>query len=143
MHRPRALLDPDLLHRARALEALTRSVRDLLPPGPREHCWAGGMEEGCLILVTDSGAWASQLRYLQREILKQIKAHHGLQARSVHIRVRPAMGTARTETRHRQLSPLPPQARIALLSVANTVDDPELSQALRRLAARSGDPVRP
>ncbi|WP_412852353.1 DciA family protein [Ectothiorhodospira shaposhnikovii] len=143
MRRPRTLLAPELLHRARELENLTQSVRDLLPPGPREHCWVGGLEAGALILVTDTGAWASQLRYLQREILKQVKAHHGLQAKSVRIRVRPAMGSVRSESRARQLDPLSPRARSALLGAARAVDDPELSQALRRLAARSHGPVRP
>ncbi|MBK1672558.1 hypothetical protein CKO35_04440 [Ectothiorhodospira shaposhnikovii] len=142
MRRPRVLLDPALLTRARMLENLTWSVRNLLPPGPREHCWVSGMEDGALTLVTDSGAWATQLRYLKREILKQIQAHHGLHPRSIQIRVCPALSDARKENRPRQANALSNRARESLLSAANTVEDTELRQALRRLAARSKTSLR-
>ena len=135
MRAPRTYLDPTMLDQARRLEAMTQSVRTLLPPGLRDHCWVGNIKDGVLVLVTDSGTWAHPLRYMQREVLKQMKAHHGISARSIKIRVRPVM-QAFMPRPGKPLPPLNEDAREALSRAADSVEDPELRETLRRFATQ-------
>ncbi|MFP4079038.1 MAG: DUF721 domain-containing protein [Ectothiorhodospira sp.] len=135
MRAPRTYLDPHMLDHARRLEALTQSVRELLPPDLRGHCWVGNLRDGVLVLVTDGGSWAYPLRYMRREILKQIRDHHGITARTVQIRVQPGMRTFAPSTGH-PLPPLSHRARESLQHAAQAVEDPGLKETLRRLASR-------
>ena len=135
MRAPRTYLDPHMLEHARRMEALTGSVRELLPPQLRPHCWVGNLRDGELVLVTDGGSWAYPLRYMRREILKQVRDHHGVTARTVRIRVQPAMRAVDTG-QATPLPPLSPRARESLQHAARAVADPELRRSLRRLADR-------
>ncbi|SEP60517.1 hypothetical protein SAMN05421693_1027 [Ectothiorhodospira magna] len=143
MRRTQTYLNPDLLQQAALLERLTRDIKTLLPPGPREHCWVSGIQAGVVTLVTDSGVWATPLRYRQRDILARLQREHGIQARTIRIRVRPAVTPPATTSRLQPPEPLTTKARQALLGAANTVTDPELGQVLRRLAMRRHTPVKP
>jgi hypothetical protein len=142
MHRVRQLIDERLVTRARQLGLLTQSVRQLLPPALAPHCWVCGLTADDLTLATDGGTWATQLRYLQREILKHVNAHHGLAVKKMRIRV--ASGGepgARAAPTPRRVQPrVPGTAGEVLRETARSVEDRELAQALERLAARAGKP---
>jgi hypothetical protein len=140
MHRVRQLIDERLVTRARQMGVLTQSVRQLLPPALAPHCWVCGLTADDLTLATDGGAWATQLRYLQREILKHVNAHHGLAVRKVRIRVasggEPAAPAAPTPRREQPR--VPETAGDVLRETARTLEDRDLAVALERLAERAG-----
>ncbi|HKK22580.1 MAG TPA: DciA family protein, partial [Pseudohaliea sp.] len=57
-----------LVQRARALETLTAAVRAALPEEVRAHLVsAAPREDGTLVLVTESSAWAARLRFSSDE----------------------------------------------------------------------------
>lgn len=140
MRRIRQLIDEGLVTRARQMGVLTQTLRQLLPPDLAPHCWVSGLTPDDLVLAADGGTWATQLRYLQREIIKQINAHHGLAVKKVRIRVAtgggPAAGAAPTP-RPRQPR-VPDTAGEVLRETARSVEDRALAGALERLAARAG-----
>jgi hypothetical protein len=140
MHRVRQLIDERLVTRAHQMGVLTQSVRQLLPPAMAPHCWVCGLTADDLTLATDGGSWATQLRYLQREILKHVNAHHGLAVRKVRIRVasvREAAAPA-APTPRREQPRVPETAGDVLRETARTLEDRDLAVALERLAERAG-----
>ncbi|MDX5333593.1 MAG: DUF721 domain-containing protein [Gammaproteobacteria bacterium] len=138
MHPLNRLLAPRLLEQARLLERLNFSLRGLLPAPLGEHCWAAGIRDQELTLVTDASTWASQLRYLQREILKQINAEYGteygLALKKCRVRIA-APRLSREPVRHRLT--LSPESGRALERAAGATEDPELRAALQKLARRA------
>jgi len=138
MQRIRQLINPRLVSKAGIHESLTASLRHLLPPNMAAHCWVAGVEEEQIRLVTDSGAWATQIRFLQREILKHLKSHHGLTVRRVRVSVAGNRNATNQETpARRPLRPMPAQVGELLRQTARSVEDNELSLALERLARKA------
>jgi hypothetical protein len=143
MRRVRQLIDESLVSRARQMGALTQSLRQLLPPALAPHCRVSGVTPDHLILAADGGNWATQLRYLQREIVKHMNAHHGLSVARVRVQVSapsPGDEAARSSgTRPARPRPrVPAGAGAVLRETARTLDDPQLAGALKRLAERAG-----
>jgi hypothetical protein len=142
MRRVRQLIDDKLVTRARLMGGLTDSLRSLLPPTLAPHCRVAALTPDELTLTADGGVWATQLRYMQREIVKHMNAHHGLSVVRVKIHVSAAPFEADGSTASPARSPkrprVPRTAGETLRQTARTVDDPGLAEALERLAARAG-----
>ena len=127
------LLTPKLVERARLLEKLNFSLRALLPSPLGEHCWTAAVHEQELILVTDGSTWGSQLRYLQREILKQLNAEYRLTLKKCRIRI--DAPRVQREPLRRPLALSTDNAKV-LERAADAIADPELKSALQKLARR-------
>jgi len=119
------------------LERLNFSLRSLLPAPLGEHCWAAAIRDQELILVTDASTWASQLRYLQREIIKQLNAEYGAEYGLALKKCRVRIDAPRVvrEPARRRLALSPESAR-TLQRAAEATTDPELRAALQKLARR-------
>lgn len=129
-------LASNLLQRAQLLQAMTFSLRQYLPAPLAEHCWVAAPRERTLVLVTDSPAWATQLRYQQQEILKLLNSEFRLQLNRLRIRIGAPPPAPRPPAAGPRLSR---QGAAVLEAAAASIGDPELSAALRRLARRAGD----
>ncbi len=124
-----------VLQQAKTLRAITRSLQYQIPEHMRAHCQAGFLDAQSLILVVDSPAWATQLRYLA-PALKQKLIQSGLlnEQQSLRIKVRPAQ----TSSVHKSDLPAPlrmSRNNAALLkdTAAGMADD-ELKNALLKLS---------
>lgn len=135
----RQLIDTRLAAQALRMQAFSDSLRQLLPPALAPHCAVSGVHEDQLILSADGASWGTQLRYLQREIVKHMNAHHGLGVSKVRVRVgsaplRPVRASGGTP--HRPA--VPATAEGVLRQTARGLSDAHLAAALERLAARAG-----
>jgi hypothetical protein len=120
--------------------ALLREVRLILPQNLAAHCLHASLEEGALVVVTDSPVWGARLRFLSPELQRSLPTHCGRVAR-VRIRVQPASdspgpdhdGTARLR--------MSPSVARHLLDAAESASDDRIAAAFRRLAegGRAGD----
>lgn len=81
-----------LVERARAMETLTAAVRAALPADVRAHLVsAAGHDDGTLVLVSESSAWAARLRFAADEALAAAR-RYGVCVESVSVLVRPGHG---------------------------------------------------
>ncbi len=103
-------------------------------------CRIAAFQQGVLTLVTTQPAAASQIRYLSRIYIQQLCQHRefsGLKRLSVLTRT-PHQAPQRPTKPALSLSP----ATIHLLKeTAASLDEPEISEALRRLARHGDDPA--
>ncbi len=142
-HRPtdlRSIIKRDkhlqqLLQRAGDFHSLTGKLQGLLPSGLSAHLTAAIAHDQVLVLFTDSPAWATRLRF----------AAPGLRAalggfREVQVRVVPAAGAPPcAKDSSRQKAHLSAEAAEQIRIMAATISDPDLRQALNRLAAHGDD----
>ncbi len=127
---------PRLLQQAQRLQEFTQTLAEILPPSVGEHCRVGSVASDTVILVTDSPAWSTRLRFYTPEILAHFRQRLGLELRSVRIRVHSP--EAPREAPHpvsRRLILSPHSAEI-IKQTALGISDPDLRQALLRLAHR-------
>ena len=129
-----------LVTRTRQLQRLTRLVREQLDENLAPHCYIGNLEPSYLTILVDSAAWASRLRFESSQLPDRLRNVHPAFARLQHIKVKiitelhgeqPAVHTPGAQRPHLN----PENARI-INSLADSIDDAALQDALHRLAGR-------
>jgi len=124
-----------LLHRASNILTHQETVRSVLEPSCREHCWLANYRNGTLFLQTDSSAWGARLRMQQRAIVQQLKNTAVFAAlHSVKVSVQPSYTTESTTRTAKKISA---QNAEQIMETAQDTDDPALKAALTRLAQNS------
>lgn len=124
-----------LLEHARQLQSLDTQLAACLDPEAAAHTRVANLNNGRLVIHTDSAAWATRLRYLVPQLLRCLhKAPSLTHLQGIDIRVSPLAQPASPVTRPAILS----ADNAALLdSTADTLSDPGLRSALKRLARRA------
>ena len=134
-HGPTALADcgafAALAHKANALEALDRALRQTLPSPLREQVKFADLRNNRLVFLASSPAWASRLRLMQTQILASAAAI-GLCASSVTVKVAPQPSEPIIPDRSK---PLSPAAATHLRAAAASFTDPELRGLFHALAS--------
>lgn len=119
-------------HRLANLQAL---VDAQLEVAAREHCLVASWRDGCLLLLTSNGHWATRLHYQQRRLQRQLQSlpeFAGLN--KIQIKVRPPTGQVAYVGRQAELSDA---AADSINSAAEGISDPKLRAALERLASHA------
>ncbi|TVP83644.1 MAG: DUF721 domain-containing protein [Thioalkalivibrio sp.] len=140
---PRALasyIDPAWRMRSRGDAGIQRALHGLLGPLLEQRRIDVTTDGSTLLIACREPACATELRFLQRDIRKTLKAAGYPSIEQIRVAIS-APGTAATVS----VAPpaertIPPGARQALRAAASGIADPRLADALRRLAhAGSGD----
>jgi len=118
-------------------ELLLKQVREALPAPLSPHCSRAIPRGEVLILLVESSAWASRLRYAGRELLRQLQRRR-LRFTRVQIRVTLDPRPLPPRTAGRRALPLSAQNAALLQNLAESVDDEGLKTALRRLSRHTG-----
>lgn len=115
-------------------QSLLRYIRSELPPALANHVLHCVVNEGKLVLYTDSAAWASQLRFLKQEILQT--ARNAQKAPLDKLQVRVLADQIHHPPRTVKEANLPSREKIVMMKIqANAIQDSQLQQALQRLSA--------
>ena len=124
-----------LVYQARTLMALDALLQQLLPDPLKAHCRVLAVREESLVLAADSPVWAARLRFHAPQLVKQLRHLETVKLRTIRIRVRPPERSIPAEYRKTTMQ-CSSNSQAALRQVAETVSDPGLKTALRRLANR-------
>lgn len=112
---------------------LLEYIRALLPKSIAPHCLAAVRNRSTLTLFVDSPAWSSRLRYLTAELLRSLN-NNDPKIDRIKIRIMPHAVDSKTNRPKRHIKALPKEEAKQLQNVAESIEDDELSAALRRLA---------
>lgn len=125
-----------LLKRAQYLQRLTCVLQEQIDPLLSEHITVANLRDSTAIIVTDSPAWLSKIRYLAPIILEVLKVQPGLSNLSnIEFKVQPS-GDPMTATHESRQINLSTNSSRVLESAASGISDPELADALRRLSQK-------
>jgi len=126
-----------VLDRAHQLAALDQRVRTLLPPSLAPHCKLANVRRGRVILLTESAALRSRLRFMVPQLIRRLRQEPGLSdIQDIELRVVPPVEPRKSPYRRTSMSA--DAARI-LKASAEATEDPELRRVLERLASRRKD----
>jgi hypothetical protein len=108
------------------------------PAAVRDHARPLNYNDGTLVLGADSSVRATTLRYRQRGLIQQLRAHPAFaDLAALRIRVLPP----ETPSKPAANTPAPPlSAKTGRLleATADGINDPRLRAAIRKLARRAG-----
>lgn len=124
-----------LLEHARQLQSIDTHLSACLGAEAAAHAQVANRSNGQLVIHADSAAWATRLRYLAPQLLRCLRKTPSLaDLQGINIKVSPLAQPASPVTRPAILS----ADNAALLdSTADTLSDPALRTALKRLARRA------
>lgn len=125
-----------LLDKVEELKILNETVSGLLEPALVPHCQVANLRSGCLVLMADSAAWATRLRYSFPDLLSRLR----FEARLFNITALQCVVQKEKLTIQKPVkdSPLKLSSENAKLfaSMAQEESDPDLANALRKLSTR-------
>jgi len=129
------LLD-SLIGRAERLARIDTQFRELLDPKAAAHCGVANLYRDALVVFADSPAWAARLRYLAPTLLPRLQAANPTlkTLARITVKVSPVAEPAVVTHPPRRLSS---DAGELISSAAAATEDPELRDALARLAGRA------
>jgi len=123
-----------LIRHARRVEHLSLLARRHLGAPLGDHCRAANLRDGILVLHADSSAWATRLRYELPALLEFFRQQGQPELRSIRIKVVPTDWAPPQAPRARARPRLSAAASELLRDVASTTQDPDIRDALLRLA---------
>lgn len=126
----------DVLRRAGKLRRLDQALRSRLPADLAGHVHVANVRAARLVVIADSAAWATRLRFHGGNILQDLRSPDGGELRRLDIQVRPHGIEPRPKRRAQRPSPA---ACRNIESVAAHIEDNDLADALRRLARGKRD----
>ena len=123
-----------LVTHARQLGHLSSIVQAMLEPPLANHCQLAHFDGSRMVLIADTPAWASRLRFSINTLLAQLKQYsnkfHALS--QIEVQVKPVLPSMPAPIKkERKLSA---EAAHCLTESAEGIEDPALKQALQRLA---------
>ncbi|VAW99151.1 hypothetical protein MNBD_GAMMA22-1446 [hydrothermal vent metagenome] len=126
----------NLITRALEISHLNAKLHSILDKSFKNHCDIANFRDATLIILTDSPAWLTRLRYQIPSLLKQLQQLPDFKGISqIKLRIQPKY----VERKKRQLrrEPISNLAASCLTTLADSVQDSELKTVLQQLASRS------
>lgn len=122
-----------LLAHSERLTQTEHLIKKALPTLCREHCQLVSYRNGTLSLQADSAAWATRLRYQQRDIISQLSSSRDFSGiKRIKISIRPRLGKIKI---HHHARPISKASSTHLNETAAQMGDSSIAKALRHLAA--------
>lgn len=128
----------ELMHRISEHQTLLNLVCSLLPEEYRAHCLHVDLRQNEVLVLVDSPVWANRTRYVSPAILEKLNGLHSSTLKRVRIQIAPQQNSEPNPPKNRRAT-LSLSGAETLLDAADSVSDPALATALRRLAQRSTD----
>lgn len=123
-----------LLQHARYLQRLNNTLYDILPKRLKSHVALANVTKTTVTLCAQSSAWATQAHFHVSELLEGLKKDLP-DITDINIKTARPMSPARKRPAARQPR-LSPENRRCLSTCADSIEDPKLRAALRRVAER-------
>lgn len=126
----------ELVTHARQLGHLSDIIQAMLEPSLADHCHLAHFDGSRMVIVADSPAWATRLRFSVDTLVSQLQQYSNKFHRlsKIEVAVRPQLpDLPQVNVVERTISV---EAAQYIEESADSVEDPDLKQALQRLASR-------
>ena len=128
-----------LFQKVDQLREFNRIFAQYAEPGIVAHCKIANLQNNCLIVIVDSGSWATQLRFLIPDLLAKMRQHvclAGLKSICCKTRPDPAFEKPRKRRNQGPMKQMSVATSEEILRSAKTIEDKKLREILERIAGR-------
>lgn len=127
------------------LETVTKAnaqLKKILATPLADHCYAVNIRQGCLMIKTDSAAWATTIRYQLPDILQQLRQYPALAGlRSIDFYVDPATAVVPQQPALDNGLSISTKTAELLRQTAEKIVDPDLKKILLHLTTHAKEEV--
>ena len=123
-----------LIQQVNNLQRLNHRLAGLLPTPIAQHYKVAAIEQGALIILSSSSAWATRLRLHQAKIIKGFQDY---QVHSLTIQIAPTDANINIDKTLKPAATMSQQTSKLLIELSEVTEDPKLKQALQRLSQRA------
>lgn len=117
------------------IQRIQAILNDVLSPELVQQVRVSRLRNQSLVIVVSNPGTASRLRYMQREILTHVAQRASLHCSRLEVKVLPANSAVPAAVK--KTHTLSAQSAALLKQTANQIEDPQLSDAMRRLSGAS------
>jgi len=121
----------NLRHKVVELVRFNERLQAVLPEGLRPHCQAANYRDQKLIVLCDSAAWSTRLRFMEHDLLKKLKTEDHFTIKSIQCIVRQT--PASQEEQFWEATPISGESRTHIKRLADSMEDNDLKMALLKL----------
>lgn len=123
-----------LLKRSKEITALSEALAKFLPEALISHYQVLNIEQDTAVLIVDSAAFSTRLRYLMPDLLKELhKISHLSHIDNIYCRVMPKTFEKSAEVIKKIVEPLSSETQDLLEKTAENIKHPKLKAALSKL----------
>lgn len=129
----------NLLKKVDQLNEFNRIFAQYLEPPIAAHCKVANVQNNCLIVIVDSGNWATQLRFHIPDLLAKLRAHphmHALKSICCKTRPNPELDKPRKKRRVRTMKRICESAAIRTIEAADGIQDEKLRAIFKKIMER-------
>jgi len=129
-----------LITRTRQLKRLTNILRRHLDEQLAKHCYIGNISTPVLTILVDGASWATKLRFATPDLLEKLRQENHIFSDINQIKVKILTPINKTESTAIHTGPqMNLENARGLRSLAESIEDPGLQQALNKLARHAKD----
>ena len=130
----------NLITRTRQLNRLTHMLRRHMDEQLARHCYVGNIQKPTLTILVDSANWATRLRFEIPDLIAKISQDNQVFSGIERISIKILTPTQEKTDMHRPHGPQMNQENArGIRSLADSIEDPDLQQALNKLARHVSD----
>jgi len=124
-----------LLSQLNELQKLQGLFVQYLEPHLAKHCEVARYHQDKLIVITDTGSWATQLQFRIPELLEKLKTHLEFQnIKAICCKIRPKVLRDKKQST-RQVSKLSQETAELILQMTGNIQDEDLRAVFARIAS--------
>ncbi|MDQ7075996.1 MAG: DUF721 domain-containing protein [Gammaproteobacteria bacterium] len=133
------LVPKNVGRKASRLAILTQRLHHCLPIECHSHCQVIELVGKKLEILADSPAWATRIRFYNKEIVHNLNKIAAIHLQTIKVKVGAKKTVLRKPATSKKRSAIKStQAAVSLQHLAESINDPKLSQSLQRLATHVG-----
>jgi hypothetical protein len=125
-----------ILAKVKELDELSKRVNQYLDDHIKYSCQVANRQQNKLIMLTTSSSVATQIHLRTGDLLKKFQQDPILKSiTQIQCKVRPQLSKKRGETGQKRTAQPPSQEAAAIMqTIADSLEDPKLRDALKRIA---------
>lgn len=129
-----------ILFKVQLLKKLNAQFVKYIDANITEYCQVANRVGSKLIIVAANGSIATQLRFESADLLRKFRADAVLgNITQIEIKVRPTTTYSTPKIKARKVAPLSKDTAQLIDDIAESIDDPRLKQAMKRIARYTKD----
>ena len=132
-----------LMLKLKQLKQLQQILSEYLDSKLINHCQVANLDNGCLIILTDSALWATQFRFQIPDLLAKLRQHPQLyHLKHIYCKIRPAQNVRRIpEASEPPMSRLSLETSQMILDTASTIKHDKLKTIMQKIAKNTAKPT--
>lgn len=123
----------DIVRRASNLKNLSLLVDQFIPAEIKPHYQLANFDNGYLIIIADTSAWATKLRYHSTAIMRNINDQKKLKIFGVKVKVKKQESKINNPQKQSE-NKISQNSKKAIANFASTIEDESLRESLLRLS---------